>query len=72
MLFHPIIDIPEYDNHLIIQYENGSYQEIFYWAIDYETLLKIFKGERLVGPVIRWCYSKDLDKIDSEVKFLWE
>lgn len=63
MIFHSVIDYPIYDNLIIIQYENGSYEEIFYWAMSLEKLKLIFDGSDFTGPAIRWCYSKDLDKI---------
>jgi hypothetical protein len=62
-LFHLPDEIPEYDNQLLFQFEDGSYFQFFYWAMSEDLFEKYLKNTRYRGPVIRWCYIKDLDKI---------
>lgn len=63
-IFHTIEEIPKYDSQLLIQFENGSYNQFHYWAMSLEELKRFFSKWRVnTGPVIRWCYIGDLDKV---------
>lgn len=63
-IFHTTEEIPKYDSQLLIQYENGSYAQFYYWAMSLEGLKSYFNKWRIdTGKVIRWCYIEDLDKL---------
>jgi len=63
-LFHTPNEMPEYDKQLLLQRENGFYSQLYYWAMSVESLRRHFKKSYTYqGPVIRWCYIDDLDKI---------
>lgn len=63
-IFRPATEIPEYDRRIVAQFEDGHYEDYFYWAVLEKDLLKYFKGTKFSGPAIRWCYIEDLDKIE--------
>ena len=65
-IFKKATNFPDYDSHVLIQYENGNYVPIFYWSFGLKTLKLLFKGTKETGPAItaiRWCYCDDLDKL---------
>lgn len=62
-IFHKSEKLPQYGRDFVVQYENGGYQQLHYWAMTKEQLKEMFRGNENTDSIIRWCYIEDLDRV---------